>query len=50
MLIVNNKQLKGHGKDYHKDGFSSPVGKLKGIATPLKIWMATALNLLGIEG
>lgn len=29
-LALNNKQLKGHGKDYHKDGFSSPVGKLKG--------------------
>jgi phenylalanine-4-hydroxylase len=29
-LSVNNKQLKGHDKDYHKDGFSSPVGKLKG--------------------
>ncbi|MDB5146320.1 MAG: aromatic amino acid hydroxylase, partial [Mucilaginibacter sp.] len=28
-LALNNKQLKGHGKDYHKDGFSSPVGKLK---------------------
>jgi phenylalanine-4-hydroxylase len=28
-LSVNNKQLKGHGKTYHKDGFSSPVGKLK---------------------
>lgn len=28
-LSVNNKQLKGHGKNYHKDGFSSPVGKLK---------------------
>src|ERR1700761_6812843 len=32
ILSHNNKQLKGHGKDYHKDGFSSPVGKLKGIA------------------
>lgn len=29
-LSYNNKQLKGHGKDYHKDGFSSPIGKLAG--------------------
>lgn len=29
-LAFNGKQLNGHGKDYHKDGFSSPVGKLKG--------------------
>ncbi|MCJ8208743.1 aromatic amino acid hydroxylase [Mucilaginibacter sp. RS28] len=28
-LSVNGKQLKGHGKEYHKDGFSSPVGRLK---------------------
>jgi len=28
-LAVEGKQLEGHGKFYHKDGFSSPVGKLK---------------------
>ncbi len=27
-LSLNNKQIANHGKDYHKDGFSSPVGKL----------------------
>jgi phenylalanine-4-hydroxylase len=35
-LACNDKQLKGHGKDYHKDGFSSPVGKLKGQNTALE--------------
>ena len=35
-LAVNDKQLNGHGKDYHKDGFSSPVGFLKGFAKPLE--------------
>lgn len=30
-LAVNGKQLAGHGKAYHKDGFSSPTGKIKGI-------------------
>jgi phenylalanine-4-hydroxylase len=49
ILSFNNKQLKGHGKDYHKDGFSSPVGKLKGIATPLEDMTADELSLLGIE-
>ncbi|MDB5249406.1 MAG: aromatic amino acid hydroxylase [Segetibacter sp.] len=29
-LAYDNKELKGQGKQYHKDGFSSPVGKLKG--------------------
>ncbi|MGM9478646.1 aromatic amino acid hydroxylase [Pedobacter sp. GSP4] len=28
-LAFNHKQLPGHGKEYHADGFSSPVGKLK---------------------
>lgn len=27
-LALNGKQLSGHGKDYHQNGFSSPVGKL----------------------
>src|SRR5206468_4271837 len=49
ILSHNNKQLQGHGKDYHKDGFSSPVGKLKGRATPLEAMTAEELNLLGIE-
>lgn len=31
-LAVDHKQLEGHGKFYHKDGFSSPVGRLNGIA------------------
>jgi phenylalanine-4-hydroxylase len=35
-LSYNNKQLDGHGKNYHKDGFSSPVGKLKGYDTALE--------------
>jgi len=35
-LAYDNKQLKGHSKNYHKDGFSSPVGKLKNNDTPLE--------------
>lgn len=30
-LSVDQKQLEGHGKFYHKDGFSSPVGRLNGL-------------------
>lgn len=47
-LSVNNKQLKGHGKDYHKDGFSSPVGKLKGYDKPLEDFSADELADAGI--
>ena len=30
ILCFNGKILPGHGLDYHRDGFGSPVGKLKG--------------------
>ncbi len=29
-LAYQNKELINHGKSYHKDGFGSPIGKLKG--------------------
>ena len=32
-LAFNGKQLEGHGKAYHKNGFSSPVGKFIDIST-----------------
>lgn len=48
MLSHDNRQLKGHGKDYHRDGFSSPVGKLAGIETPLEYIPLDDLALIGI--
>ncbi|MEZ2336127.1 aromatic amino acid hydroxylase [Mucilaginibacter sp. RCC_168] len=47
-LAVNDKQLPGHGKNYHKDGFSSPVGKLKNIHTPLEDLTEEGLDNIGI--
>ncbi|RPF50580.1 aromatic amino acid hydroxylase [Aquisalibacillus elongatus] len=35
-LAVNDTELAGHGTDHHADGFSSPVGKLKGMIKPLE--------------
>lgn len=35
-LALADQQLDGHGKFYHKDGFSSPVGKLKDTDTALE--------------
>ncbi|MDB5022280.1 MAG: phhA [Mucilaginibacter sp.] len=49
ILSFNNNVLKGHRNDHHKDGFSSPVGKLKGMAAPLEDMSVTELSLLGIE-
>jgi phenylalanine-4-hydroxylase len=48
-LAFNDKQLTGHGRDYHIDGFSSPVGKLKGIDQPLENHDLAALEALGIQ-
>ena len=47
-LSFKNKQLSGHGKDYHKDGFSSPAGKLKGYGKPLEDFTSDELTTAGI--
>jgi phenylalanine-4-hydroxylase len=47
-LAVADKQLEGHSKFYHKDGFSSPVGKLKGIEQALENLSPEDLKVLGI--
>ncbi len=47
-LAFANRQLAGHGKDYHVDGFSSPVGKLKNTAKALEDFSINELELLGI--
>ncbi|CAM4394075.1 phenylalanine-4-hydroxylase [Pedobacter westerhofensis] len=48
-LSVGDKQLEGHGKIYHKDGFSSPVGKLKNTVAPLEHFNPEELKAIGIE-
>jgi phenylalanine-4-hydroxylase len=48
-LAVDNKQLHGHGKDHHRKGYSSPVGKLKGHAMPLEQLSIEDLNYFGIQ-
>lgn len=42
-LAFENKQLTGHDKGYHKDGFSSPVGRLKNSNMPLEDYDTAAL-------
>ncbi|RZJ71872.1 MAG: aromatic amino acid hydroxylase [Flavobacterium sp.] len=46
-LAVNGKQLEGHGKNYHQDGFSSPVGKLKDAMKPLEDYAEAEMIALG---
>jgi phenylalanine-4-hydroxylase len=48
-LCYKDKQLDGHGKDYHKDGFSSPVGKLKNSSITLELLSDGDLEALGIK-
>ncbi|MCB2219148.1 MAG: aromatic amino acid hydroxylase [Bacteroidetes bacterium] len=48
-LSYYDKQLEGHGKDYHKDGFSSPIGGLKNLYTPLEMFKDNDLKRNGIE-
>lgn len=48
MLGFSNQQLSGHGVDYHKEGFGSPVGFLKNVATPLEFLNADNLSELGL--
>jgi len=47
-LAFNGKQLAGHGKHYHADGFSSPVGKLKDAVKTLEDYNPTDLQTLGV--
>jgi phenylalanine-4-hydroxylase len=47
-LAINNKQLNGHGKDYHYHGYSTPIGKLKGHAMPLENLGVEELDYFGI--
>ena len=47
-LSIADRQLEGHGKLYHKDGFSSPVGKLKDSAVALENFGSEELYTFGI--
>lgn len=47
-LAYQDKQLDGHGKETHTEGFSSPIGLVKGIATPLEDWTEKELTENGL--
>ncbi len=47
-LALDATQLEGHGKGYHADGFSSPVGRLKSGTTPLEKMSDGDLSANGI--
>ena len=47
-LAMDGKQLAGHGKHHHKDGFSSPVGQLQGMTQPLEDCSDSELEAFGL--
>ena len=47
-LAYKNKELIGHDKNYHREGFGSPVGKLKGINIAIEDMSPTDLEAYGI--
>ena len=48
-LCVQDRQLEGHGKDYHQHGFGSPVGKLKSSPIPLELMSDGEMEDIGIK-
>lgn len=47
-LAFNDKELEGHGTTWHKDGFSSPVGRFKGMEKAPEHLSVAELATLGI--
>lgn len=47
-LSNRDKELIGHGTSHHKNGFGSPVGKLKGINLPIEDMSPRDLKAYGI--
>jgi phenylalanine-4-hydroxylase len=47
-LAFRDKELEGHGIDYHKDGFGSPVGKWKQTSASPELLTNDQLHALGI--
>lgn len=47
-LAYKNKEIIGHSKEYHNEGFGSPVGKLKGINISIEDMSPTDLEAYGL--
>lgn len=48
-LAYENKQIYSHGKNYHRDGFGSPVGNLKNTSKPIYEFTESELGEFGIQ-
>jgi len=48
ILCYNNMVLEGHGKNHHKAGFGSPIGKIKGSLKPTRFLTDSDLHAMKI--
>ena len=48
-LGYNNESIPDHGKDYHKDGYGTPIGKLKNCNKPIRFLQTIDLERLSIQ-
>lgn len=48
-LAYQYVQLSGHGKEYHRDGFSTPIGRLAGSTTPLENMNSSQLEAINVR-
>ncbi|MFC1733478.1 aromatic amino acid hydroxylase [candidate division KSB1 bacterium] len=49
-LCFQGKELTGHHKDYHANGFGAPVGKIKNTTKPLEDFTNHDLHNFGLKG
>jgi phenylalanine-4-hydroxylase len=47
-LAHQQLELTGHGRDYHADGFGSPIGRWKGAAKAPELFTEAELNAMGL--
>jgi len=48
-LAVGDRELRGHGRGYHADGFGAPVGRPRGAAQPLETCDDDGLARVGLR-
>jgi len=48
-LSYDNKEIDGQGGDYHNDGYSTPVGTIKGYDKPLSKFTLEDMTVAGLE-
>jgi len=48
-LAFADKELPGHGRDYHKDGFGAPIGNWKNVSKAPELLSEAELHALGFD-